>query len=515
MSKEIVIDPLFTTIVRALEKRRKTVEFDEASLNIVEALSKYAYECFPGVFYNDELEKIIFEESEKLFGKNKSRNITFHNKAKDLNILHILTTHYKLGGHSRLMENWLSFDKDNTHSVYIVKPQTRSHKYLHNLCFSAGGELFLAKENNKKTRALELYNYINQKTFDFIFLHTHPEEIEAFLVLQHINIPVAFINHSDHTFWLGKRFADIFVNIREEASVINKHFRKINKNIIVPIPIYHNKLKKSKKEARQMLNISDDATFALCVGSFHKFIPDGHNNINDLLVLLWQRLPDLIVKIIGIHQEDIYKTGIATDGRLEIMQPANNIELYYCAADFIIDPIPKGSYTALLEAAAFENFPLLFKNGIKLFDLSDDPALKGIVTTHDTYESLVENVIRLLEKPEKLQYETKKIANNIELWHSGKYWQNCKNNVLLGKNDESNSDSLNELIDINEINSFLANLSRESGNRSVNKLFYSINMNKLSLTKKNRILLVSEFIKHKIGTSQVKKIRALTKFILN
>ena len=52
---------------------------------------------------------------------------------------------------------------------------------------------------------------------DLVVLHVHNNDVVPFLALAGMGRrrpPVVFVDHADHLFWLGARFADLIVNTR-------------------------------------------------------------------------------------------------------------------------------------------------------------------------------------------------------------------------------------------------------------------------------------------------------------
>ncbi|MDD3687274.1 MAG: hypothetical protein PHE56_10965 [Bacteroidales bacterium] len=487
----------------------KNADVEQTCL-LIESLGRFAFRQYPDYFVSEKIELIIKEIGEKIL---KDKNVTTKHPSKH-HILHICSHHYEIGGHSKLLENWIQFGEKQTHSVLITNNANNTIYNLSRLCNASNGDVYICKNTGYSDKIIEIFDYINNSSFSHIIFHTHPEEIVAFAATLKFDIPKFFVNHADHGFWFGKHFADYFINIRTEAANINKFLRGIDNNLLLQLPVREFSYKKTKTEARTELKINQNVPVAISVGNYHKFIPDSTNTFNKLLTEIWKQIPELQIYLIGVNQAEASMCKFVNDNRLVLCGQIEDPSNYYTAADFVIDPIPKGSYTATLEAASFGCYPILYKNGVKLFDLAEDISLKDFVKTKSNIDDLVKEMSFLIKENEDLQKKSEVISGKIIQEHSKQYLSNTFSKLINGN---LNNLKINEYqnANTNEYNDYLSKLNNPTFTRDTEVLFYHLNIcrNKISLKKKLSLLKLFWNINN--YNSKGIKLKTFTKFILN
>lgn len=486
----------------------KNADVEQTCL-LIESLGRFAFRQYPGYFVSDKIELIIKEIGEKTL---KDKNITTKHPSQH-HILHICSHHYEIGGHSKLLENWIEFGEKQTHSVLITNNANNTIDNLSRLCNASNGDVYICKNTGYSDKIIEIFDYINNSSFSHIIFHTHPEEIVAFAATLKFDIPKFFVNHADHGFWFGKHFADYFINIRTEAANINKFLRGIDNNLLLQLPIREFSYKKTKTEARSELKINQNVPVAISIGNYHKFIPDSTNTFNKLLSEIWKQIPELQIYIIGVNQAEASMCKFVNDNRLvlcgQIKDPAN----YYTAADFVIDPIPKGSYTATLEAASFGCYPILYKNGVKLFDLAEDISLKDFVKTKSNIDDLVNEMTFLVKENEVLLKKSKVISGKIIQEHSKQYLSDSLS-ILFSKDFGNLKIHEYQDVNTNEYSDYLGKLNHSTSDRDAEVLFYNINTIKENILLWRRLSFVFLFLHVKMNKSKIVKLKTLLKFLL-
>ncbi len=470
----------------------------EIMLSLISCMSRFAYQCHPGKFVSEKLESIIKQIAEQHFPKVEIKLYKKEIKSQK-KILHIATCLYDVGGHTRFLENWIQLDSQNQHTVLVTQNQNDSKI----------DSVVVLQSKSILSKSFELNEFINKNEFDLIVLHTHPEEVIAFLALYNVAIPKILVNHSDHTFWLGKNFVDYVVNIREEAVKINLLYRGIDKNLILPLPLRFKDLDITQEEARKKINFPINTPIAISIGSYHKFIPSNSANFYLMLQKIWEKVPELQVYIIGISEKERKIVGFGNDHRLNLLGKITNPSIYCKAANFVIDPVPKGSYTALLEAVGYGAFPVLYYNGIQLFDLSNDWALKNQIYSLNDYCQIAALIKENLEKIEDTNLKSKALADAVRKIHCEKFCNEYLKDIYNFKKfdvkiaDKGNSEE--------RLNEYLFDISNKNFSKEVDKLFFTFNQFRLEFSFFQRLKLISIF-KDNLEMNNKLKIKTLLKF---
>jgi hypothetical protein len=101
-------------------------------------------------------------------------------------------------------------------------------------------------------------------------------------------------------------------------------------------------------------------------------------------------------------------------------------------ADVAIDPMPFGSYTALLETCYYGAYPMVCYGTIPLFDLYKDEAFKGQFTIDLNETEYLKHLKKVCEG--KVNINNLEIAKAIKTNHSGNEWLQCFYSILKKEN---------------------------------------------------------------------------------
>lgn len=343
----------------SIEKNKKHFEYlltflSDKSLNDDKkiGLAKYLLDFLTvnptGYFYSNILEKFFVNIAQKHDINNY--NINFKPKS----VLHVMTTCYEFGGHTRVVERWIDNTKENyTNSVILLNPEKYSiPKLLKDNINMSNGELIQLQDNmNIVEKALHLREIGLE--YEYIVLHTHMQDPIATIAFgtEKFTRPVLFFNHADHMFWIGKTISDVVLDIRTKKS-ISPTYRNINDNIICPIPCdYNNKISYSKTDARKQLNIDNNDKIIMTSASFFKFKPIGDDSIFDVYEEILTRNKTVKLVVIGTSKywNKIYKKF---KNRVTLLTevPFPEYLKYVYSSDLIIDSYPMNGETTLIDA---------------------------------------------------------------------------------------------------------------------------------------------------------------------
>jgi hypothetical protein len=272
--------------------------------------------------------------------------------------LHVITTCYISGGHTRVVERWINNCPDNEkHSIILLDQQDNDipEKLIKavqpkNGCFTS------LTDSNYINKALTLRE--TAQDYEYIILHTHMDDPVPILAFGRNDFtrPVIFFNHADHCFWLGVSIADIVAELRSFGEELSQKRRQIKRNYCLNIPInMPDDIKTDKIEARKKLNFSVDKKIILSMGAADKYLPFGKYNFVKMVLKILNRNENTIFVVIGPDSTDkIWKNAVKnSNGRLIPVGiiPNTDVNTYINAADLYIESFPISSFTALLDVA--------------------------------------------------------------------------------------------------------------------------------------------------------------------
>jgi len=422
---------IYEELLRLLHKLKEK-EDAEAVLSWIQIMADWAWRNHCGRYADGNIENIALEiggNLEKLMNDRNSEGVA-SNLPKVLNeyrrkVLHIATTFYPVGGHPRIISNWIRNDPDSCHSLLLTN--LAGYQIPTWLCTAVsknGGALItFSSEASLLSKAWWLREIV-QSSVDLIVLHHHPNDIVPIVAFASKQCPpVAVLNHADHVFWLGSSIADTVVNIRASGKRLAEKRRYAAQSFVLPIPLDSGPLTVTRGEARQHLNILDGQVMLLSIGSAYKYTPSDTHNFYKTAVKILNQNPAAHLYLIGVEwSEDVKYLGEAKHDRLHLLGVIENHYLYRIAADIYLESYPFGSLTALLEAALVGTCPVLALAPTSQVMASDDLALADIIgnaTSEDSYIEKVESLIRIPDKREQIGNE---IKERVIAYHSGQKW---------------------------------------------------------------------------------------------
>ena len=410
-------------------------------IELTQDIARFAWKIHTGRFTDHELEKRLLQIGQNLNQHVDADSNLFKDCLSKLNIqpkepnkrnvLHILTRAYVASGHTKLLSNIVQMDPSSSHHLIVTNQgATIFPERLATLFEDDGRQAFHLHHENVLINAL-LVRSISQQKADIVFLHVHPDDPLPLLAFAVTDCPpIAFVNHADHTYWLGTSIADLIVNLREKAEDLSYKRRAARQCLTLPIPLHDHEPSMAKQTARRELNIHNDQILAITMGASYKFTPNAHGDFFKTIVKALDKIPELHLKIIGVSEDDdLEKMGYIKHKRMQLLGIIKHPEKYQIAADVIIDPIPYGSYTALLESVVQGCYPFMMKNAIPLFNLSEDPGLKGMVQPAENEPEFISSLADLCKSREELERKTELIRKNLLSWHAGKDWHSALDTI--------------------------------------------------------------------------------------
>jgi hypothetical protein len=351
-----------------------------------------------------------------------------------LHVLHVLTTAYAVGGHTRLAWRWIERDDRRVHSVALTRQGIEPVPAgLARSVRERGGQIHRVDRADRSLtgRATALCGVIGQA--DVVVLHTHPFDVVPVLALSALDNAgrrpdTILLNHADHVFWIGSSVSDLVLHLRASGSRLAETRRGLaaERSGILPLPLGHHDVGVDRDAAREALGFKSDDVVAISIASGYKF--GGAADDERLLPILERAIADqhnLRVLAVGPGgNADWVEVERTTAGRIRALGNRREIGSIYAAADIYLDSYPFSSLTSMLEAG---------QRGLPLLSLSaadpqldvlgfDDPATDGLAIRFRASDAYLQELRDLVADPVRRSECGQRIADALQV-HEGLAWQ--------------------------------------------------------------------------------------------
>ena len=412
--------------------RNFSVSDTERSLGTVKFLAHFAWMLYPGYLCDLRLEHCIGRIGEEIWKKNKFEIKDY--KGVFRRVLHVASETYSTGGHTRLILNLIKGDTLSKHSVVLTRQKAIDcPEWLTSAILHQGGEIISLAEPtfNSTVAVIELQRILCTKA-DVIFYHIHPDDTIAVAAMAALpRPPIVIINHADHVFWLGSSLADVVACFRTSALHETLVRRYAKKSMLLPLRIdflENNTL--SRHDSRLNLGIKEEDIIVLTVASYYKIIPHENYNYFRLINEALSINPQVQVLVVGTTEKqalNYYK--FSNTSRVKFLGLVEDPRMYYASADIYLDSMPIGSFTSILEATYFENFPILAINPPTSLNMASEPFLDGLVT-HATNETQCLMFMRDAIGDEDYRRRVCiEISDRVREIHIGENWENYLHDI--------------------------------------------------------------------------------------
>ena len=385
----------------------------------------------PGIFYCHEMEQLLAE-----IGRGHVRSVPSPAPLKEppRRFLHVMSTAYETGGHTRVVSRWIDtcaqLAPSEQHSI-LISMQTGNPlpSWLGRSAQKTRGELILFPPGMSW---LQMAAEIRLRSFEFdaVVLHIHPDDPLANIAFYDQPRAILFFRHADHVFNLGIDVAQVVADIRPIGQVMSARFcSPALRNVLLPLPLVdEGYVAGDKVDARQKLGLPVDALIALTIGDPVKFTPAPGYSFPAVVQSLCEGNPRVLILAVGLSESDPFPgLGRSVGGRFTpvgVVKDRELLELYYRAADVYMDAYPSGSLTAVLEAALhglpvqrcrIPNQPMMW---------ADAAALDQVIRADSNQDEYVARVLEWLEWPEEKRLELGSQFRNAVLQdHCGASWK--------------------------------------------------------------------------------------------
>ncbi|MCX7097478.1 MAG: hypothetical protein NTV43_06175 [Methylococcales bacterium] len=287
----------------------------------------------------------------------------FENQEKSdvKNILHIATTLYNVGGHTRVIRNWISQDKINRNSLVLVNQAADLNSDLELFFKNCYQYEKINPDMPLLDKASALRTFILKNNFDLIILHIHPDDVVTIVALSIPSLPpVIFYNHADHLFSLGVSVSDAFIDFREKGKEFSLNNRGCTKSYVLPYPLEPKNTEITKALARQQLGLNENDIVLTTMASAYKYKPVDDINFFLLYAEFLEDYPDIKFYAIGVNNKDYdtFTNYKKKPDNLFLLGNVTDPKIYLIASDYFIEPFPFGTGLGTFDAVRYGSFPI-------------------------------------------------------------------------------------------------------------------------------------------------------------
>lgn len=275
-------------------------------------------------------------------------------------VLHVLTTAYLSGGHTRVVERWIGCDSQvRSHSVVLTAQGAHPlPPRLDAAVEGASGQILnLTEDLSPLQKAVILREFASR--FDYVVMHTHMDDIVPTLAFAATEFSTIFYNHADHRFSVGMTSASLVVETRTWGQAISLNRRGIHSEVLgIPTTEIRTTYpsENERHAVRSRLDIPATATVAFSAGSGFKYQPMLEYNYPKIVHKALTKQSNLHFLLLGIEQDEFNGIEMAPDQRqrLHFRSITDEVGFREClgASDFAVDTFPEAGSTTMMDAVA-------------------------------------------------------------------------------------------------------------------------------------------------------------------
>ena len=428
---------IYETIVQDVLHLRQRGDL-EGALRRIQMAAKFAWLMPTGRYADGRLENVALEighELDRILPRANPQGHTLQRPTlpadRRRKVLHVATTVNDVGGHTRLIANWIRNDRESCHSVVITATwinQGRSviPDWLEGAVAGSGGSLVRLPSDGVVTRAHRLREIV-QANVDMVMLHHHPSDVVPILAFAVAWCPpVAIVDQAAHLFWLGSSVADVVIDDTPTAKWLSENRRFIPRSLHLPMPLDTQSPRMTREQARAQLRLPEDQVMLLSVGSAYKYIPTDTHNFYRAAGMVLSKNPEAHLYIVGVDWDESKEyLRQAKHERLHfvgVIADPDVYQSYQRAADLYLEGFPIGSNTALLEAGLAGVCPVLSFGVTSPILASEDVALRGTIDRASSEKEYVETVGALIRDKEQRERRGDLVRARVVECHSIEEW---------------------------------------------------------------------------------------------
>jgi glycosyltransferase involved in cell wall biosynthesis len=348
-------------------------------------------------------------------------------------ILHVLTTAYQVGGHSRLAWHWIERDIAAIHDVALTRQRSEPIPAALLRAVAARGGTIQQLDRGRRglmARAAELQATAARS--HLVVLHIHPFDVvpslaAAALERDGVRPATILVNHADHVFWIGLRAADLVAHLRASGERLSVARRGLSpeRSAILPIPLDPAPPSVDRAAARRGLGVADDDVLAVTIASGYKYGSSAQEGLLPLVEAAVERWPKLRVLAVGPADRPWWQAAARrSGGRIRAVANREDVDPLYAAADVYLDSSPFSSLTSMLEAGQ-RGVPLLALGSGEDAEVLgfDDPATEGRGVVLDGAAAYLTALGELVGDPHRRLERGRELRAALAAVHEGAGWR--------------------------------------------------------------------------------------------
>ncbi len=308
---------------------------------------------FFGVLASSELEAGIKQIALQVRSSN-----TLHARGAKVRVLHVLSEAYEVYGHTKLCRMWIELDREREHHVILTTQISSVPNNLIRLVEDRGGTLTSICPCLTGLERAAIIRDLSTRIADIVVLHIHMDDVAAVAAFScEGTTPIVFVNHADHSFWIGRSVTDLVFDIRESGQYWTQQFRRICRSVIVPIPLevgepgIRTPSSVEKIAARHDLKLPEQSVILLTVGNPAKYRAVGELCFTSIVERILSECPSTCLVAVGPICVGEWKSlSESFPGRVFAVGIKQQLSTWFRASDLYLEGFPMGSLTALLDA---------------------------------------------------------------------------------------------------------------------------------------------------------------------
>lgn len=379
---------LHQCLIKLVEK----IYLEKSYIKAIEIIKDIAYE--ESTYYFGYLSSIQLEIMLLKIAKDTLPKENF--KAKSIptrKVLHIASELYSVGGHTRVLSDWIKYDIESNSEILITRQKSK-------IKLPISSKTTLIEKEDSLSKAKEIRKFLSKNYFDVIILHQHMDDVIPTLALwdfkEKSTSKIFFYNHANFQFSIGNIIAHKRINFSIGDTEISEQHRTPIDDLTLPFVIGEKldfvKDKLESTKLKKELNIKDDVTIFLTIGSAYKYEPYKKLNFFDEWNTFLTNTPNAVLISVGCD-EHIFNQYCPNSIRAEnliLLGIVTNPIKYYSLSNYIVDIYPLQTGLGMIQGLYYQLPPIL--------PYSESPYVMG-----DKINTLYPNELRKL-----LTYNSKK-----------------------------------------------------------------------------------------------------------
>jgi hypothetical protein len=352
-------------------------------------------------------------------------------------MLHVASTLFEVGGHTRCLINTISNLHEYKHSVLLTRQSKPIPKNIEQFFVEHNIEVFcLDSKATILQKVSTLAVHVKQLAPNFIFSFHHPDDLVPIIALTKITgIATVLYNHADHVYSIGARFFNKQLEFRETGMRISRTAKNVNNAPVQVLPLGARYVVVDKKIQKEKLAFHAYRSVVGTLTNFSKAMPYKNSpSIVEEFYQLAELHTDFCFLIIGLSEaqvESLIRKKILNN--LKCLGIVPDPDLYYQTMDFFVEPFPIGSGLGIIEACQYGAIPLFSKHPVELCSTFEvfHPQVRALFDKEVICKSLKDQLNwYLFDGQVDCDVISAKIEKNINRYHQGAEWSQSLMNLF-------------------------------------------------------------------------------------